>query len=78
MKLVNTCTIVVAMCSVIAVFLNWNAGNQICLVPGFSWSTDMACETHQYKTQIVSLEPLVVYVENFVGQNEAQELLRIG
>jgi hypothetical protein len=78
LRLVSTCTTIVAICSGIAIFLNWNAGGHTRPVPGFSSSTHMACKTHQYKTQIVSLEPLVVYIENFVGQNEAQELLRIG
>jgi hypothetical protein len=42
------------------------------------WSKEAACKIPSYKTQIVSEEPLLVYIDNFVSEAEASQLLDIG
>jgi prolyl 4-hydroxylase len=37
-----------------------------------------ACSTHQYTSQIISLDPLVIYINNFTSRLEAEELINIG
>ena len=37
-----------------------------------------ACDAHQYSTEIISLDPLVVYINNFTSHQEAEELINIG
>ncbi|KAL6711949.1 hypothetical protein ACN47E_002992 [Coniothyrium glycines] len=37
-----------------------------------------ACETHQYTSEIISLDPLVIYINNFTSAQEAEELINIG
>ncbi|KAF2281291.1 uncharacterized protein EI97DRAFT_463647 [Westerdykella ornata] len=37
-----------------------------------------ACYTHTYTTEIVSLDPLVIYINNFTSAAEAEELINIG
>jgi prolyl 4-hydroxylase len=37
-----------------------------------------ACSTHQYTSQIISLDPLVIYINNFTSIPEAEELITIG
>ncbi|KAH8732973.1 hypothetical protein GQ44DRAFT_13962 [Phaeosphaeriaceae sp. PMI808] len=37
-----------------------------------------ACEVHQYTSEIISLDPLVVYINNFTSSLEAEELINIG
>jgi prolyl 4-hydroxylase len=37
-----------------------------------------ACSTHQYTSQIISLDPLVIYINNFTSILEAEELINIG
>ncbi|KAF2869459.1 hypothetical protein BDV95DRAFT_449150, partial [Massariosphaeria phaeospora] len=36
------------------------------------------CEAHKYTSEIVSLDPLVIYINNFTSPAEAQELINIG
>jgi prolyl 4-hydroxylase len=37
-----------------------------------------ACSTHQCTSQIISLDPLVIYINNFTSILEAEELINIG
>jgi prolyl 4-hydroxylase len=37
-----------------------------------------ACSTHQYTSQIISLDPLVIYINDFTSVLEAGELINIG
>jgi prolyl 4-hydroxylase len=36
------------------------------------------CSDHQYTTEIISLDPLLIYINNFTSAREAAELIRIG
>lgn len=36
------------------------------------------CERHQYTSEIISLDPLVIYINNFTSTQEAEELINIG
>ncbi|KAF2030066.1 hypothetical protein EK21DRAFT_112359 [Setomelanomma holmii] len=36
------------------------------------------CRTHQYTSEIISLDPLVIYINNFTSAQEAEELITIG
>lgn len=35
------------------------------------------CPSHGYKTHILSFEPLIIYIEDFVSVNETKHLLKI-
>jgi prolyl 4-hydroxylase len=37
-----------------------------------------ACRTHSYTTQIVSLDPLMLYINNFTSAAEAEALIQLG
>ncbi|KAF2261852.1 hypothetical protein CC78DRAFT_583218 [Lojkania enalia] len=37
-----------------------------------------SCESHKYTTEIVSLDPLVIYINNFTTHQEADELIAAG
>jgi prolyl 4-hydroxylase len=37
-----------------------------------------ACKTHQYTSEIVSLNPLLIYINNFTSAHEAEELITTG
>lgn len=37
-----------------------------------------ACRTHTYTTQIVSLNPLMIYIHNFTSSAEAEALIELG
>ncbi|KAJ4345558.1 uncharacterized protein N0V89_011691 [Didymosphaeria variabile] len=37
-----------------------------------------ACRTHSYTTQIVSLDPLMLYINNFTSAAEAEALIKLG
>ncbi|KAF1837510.1 hypothetical protein BDW02DRAFT_518833 [Decorospora gaudefroyi] len=37
-----------------------------------------ACKTHQYTTEIISVDPLVIYINNFTSAQEAEELIHLG
>ncbi|KAF2636169.1 hypothetical protein P280DRAFT_410092, partial [Massarina eburnea CBS 473.64] len=37
-----------------------------------------ACRTHKYSTEIVSLDPLVIYINNFTSFAEAEALIKLG
>jgi hypothetical protein len=37
-----------------------------------------ACEKHQYTTEIISLDPLLIYINNFTSAQEAEGLINIG
>jgi prolyl 4-hydroxylase len=37
-----------------------------------------ACKAHQYTSEIISLDPLVIYINNFTSAPEAEELINIG
>jgi prolyl 4-hydroxylase len=37
-----------------------------------------ACPSHTYTTQIISLDPLVIYINNFTSLHEASSLIDIG
>lgn len=37
-----------------------------------------ACEGHQYTTEIISLDPLLIYINNFTSAQEAEELIKLG
>ncbi|KAF1840398.1 uncharacterized protein K460DRAFT_389938 [Cucurbitaria berberidis CBS 394.84] len=37
-----------------------------------------ACEKHQYTSEIISLDPLVLYINNFTSSQEAEELIILG
>jgi hypothetical protein len=45
---------------------------------GFRWPKETASEIPPFKTQIVSEDPLLVYIDNFVSEVEVSELLDIG
>ena len=36
------------------------------------------CEEQKYMTEIVSLDPLVIYINDFVSQSEASKLISLG
>ena len=37
-----------------------------------------SCEEQKYMTEIVSLDPLVIYINDFVFQSEASKLISLG
>ena len=37
-----------------------------------------ACADHQYTTEIISLDPLLIYINNFTSAREAEELIKLG
>lgn len=37
-----------------------------------------ACPTHQYTSSIISVSPLVIYIDDFTSSQEAEELINIG
>lgn len=37
-----------------------------------------SCKTHSYTTEIVSLDPLVIYINNFTSPAEAEALIKLG
>ena len=37
-----------------------------------------ACEMQQYTTEIISLDPLLIYINNFTSAQEAEELINLG
>lgn len=37
-----------------------------------------ACRVHQYSSEIISLDPLVIYINNFASEQETEELIEIG
>ncbi|KAF2118297.1 hypothetical protein BDV96DRAFT_381915 [Lophiotrema nucula] len=41
------------------------------------WSLE-ACEAHKYTSEIVSLDPLVIYINNFTSFQEAEDLIKAG
>ncbi|KAF2730161.1 hypothetical protein EJ04DRAFT_580072 [Polyplosphaeria fusca] len=45
--------------------------------PPTGWTPE-ACAAHQYTTEIVSLDPLVIYINNFTSQLEAEGLVKAG
>ena len=38
--------------------------------------TDVACEHPAYRVHVVSSDPLVLYIRNFLAENERRHLLR--
>ncbi|KAF2187695.1 hypothetical protein K469DRAFT_661716 [Zopfia rhizophila CBS 207.26] len=36
------------------------------------------CDDHKYTTEIISLDPLVIYINNFTTKREAEELVMLG
>ncbi|KAF2707478.1 hypothetical protein K504DRAFT_482892 [Pleomassaria siparia CBS 279.74] len=51
-----------------------NATTGIISSSPLTWS----CESHQYTNEIVSLDPLVIYINNFTSFQEAEDLIRLG
>lgn len=41
-------------------------------------SVPETCDTHKYSTEIVSLDPLVIYINNFTSAQEAEDLITLG
>ena len=37
-----------------------------------------SCESHKYTSEIVSLDPLVIYINNFTSFQEAEDLIKLG
>lgn len=37
----------------------------------------LACPSHSYNTHILSHEPLIIYIENFLSESESRHLLEI-
>ncbi|CAL3968600.1 unnamed protein product [Diplocarpon coronariae] len=37
----------------------------------------LACPAHRYNTHILSLEPLIIYIENFLSHDECRHLVKI-
>lgn len=37
-----------------------------------------ACKEHRYTSEIISLDPLVIYINNFTSKQEAEQLINIG
>jgi hypothetical protein len=37
-----------------------------------------ACSTHQYTTEIISTDPMLIYINNFTSAQEAEELINLG
>jgi prolyl 4-hydroxylase len=37
-----------------------------------------ACKTHTYATEIISLDPLLIYITNFTSPAEAEALIELG
>jgi hypothetical protein len=36
------------------------------------------CDSHRYTTEIISLDPLVIYINNFTSTQEAEDLIELG
>ena len=48
---------------------------------GLSTTSDelpLTCESHKYTSEIVSLDPLVIYINNFTSYEEAEQLIKVG
>src|SRR6266511_4133610 len=43
-----------------------------------SLSIEFECSSQKYTTEILSLDPLVVYIRDFVSKEEIEELLELG
>lgn len=43
-----------------------------------SKSSNFICEPHQYSTEIVSIDPLVIYINNFTSSTETTGLIEAG
>lgn len=41
-------------------------------------STLELCPSHRYTTEIVSLDPLIIYINNFTSPEEARDLIKAG
>ncbi|KAK3939290.1 hypothetical protein QBC46DRAFT_438249 [Diplogelasinospora grovesii] len=41
-------------------------------------SSSGGCPPHEYTTTLISLDPLVIYIQNFVSAEESAEIIRIG
>ncbi|KAK0737320.1 hypothetical protein B0T21DRAFT_401332 [Apiosordaria backusii] len=40
-------------------------------------TTDQRCPEHTYTTHLISLDPLLIYISNFVSQSESQSLIEL-
>lgn len=66
--------ILIAICCSYGLYLySINAGDL-----ALWWSKKPVCEISHYKTQIVSEDPLLVYVNDFISETEMSQLLEIG
>lgn len=54
-------------------------GQQVVLLNSSLIADDLplACPSHSYNTHILSQEPLVIYVENFLSTDESKHLIEI-
>ncbi|KAI1115635.1 hypothetical protein F5Y14DRAFT_449741 [Nemania sp. NC0429] len=43
-----------------------------------SSSSDLACEDQNYKTEIISLDPLVMYIHNFFNKKDIDKMIEAG
>jgi hypothetical protein len=70
----NIFGILIAICCSYGVYLySSNTGDV-----GLGWSKETASQIPLFKTQIVSEDPLLVYVDDFVSETEVSQLLDIG
>lgn len=62
-----------------AYFAQHEANEQKTVANATSLETLMEnCYTHEYTTEIISLDPLVIYINNFTSAEEAEELIKLG
>ncbi|KAI1279507.1 hypothetical protein F5Y07DRAFT_358733 [Xylaria sp. FL0933] len=43
-----------------------------------SSSSDLRCEDQSYKTELISLDPLVIYIRGFLNPREIDDILKVG
>ncbi|TVY23685.1 Prolyl 4-hydroxylase [Lachnellula hyalina] len=41
-------------------------------------SSDFVCEDHHYTTEIISTDPLLIYINNFISAREAEAIIAVG
>lgn len=50
-------------------------------VPSWLWKSkdhEYVCPAPRYSTEILSMDPLIMYINNFVSESEIDHLLRLG
>jgi hypothetical protein len=56
----------------------WQTGQRIAHLAGFSsaLTTSYVCSPHQYTIELLSFDPLIIYINDFLKEDEVDYILR--